>query len=95
MDESIRMLAEGILQLQQEAYEIYIPITNDLCSRVADQDEVEQVLDYMLAFCGSEDVLRLFKRICRRYLHIYPECITQEIYAYKDLYDSDEENDNE
>lgn len=53
------------------------PITNDLCARMASEDEVEYTLDRMLDFCSDEKMLLLFKKICRKYYRIYPEMIAR------------------
>ena len=29
----------------------------------------------------------VFKRVCRKYIYLYPEMVTSEIYTYKDMYE--------
>ena len=94
-DEMVRTIGESYVQLSEMAYEQYKPVAQDLCSRIAPEDETEYTLDRMLDFCGSEKVLDLFKMICRKYIFIYPEMISSEIQAYREMYDNNEDEYNE
>lgn len=40
MDEKSYQIAEQIAQLHQEAYEIYLPLVEDVCSRIVSEDEL-------------------------------------------------------
>lgn len=42
--------------------------------------------------CNSDGMLNLFKRVCRKYIYLYPEMITSEIYTYKDMYEETEKD---
>ncbi len=68
-------------------YMTYKPMVEDICSRQASEDEVENLLDYMISHCGTERMLNLFKKVCRRYYYQYPKMITFEVYAYKDMFE--------
>ena len=80
-------LRERINGLFEEAYEQSLPLTEDLCSRLATMAEVEYVLDRMLDVCGTDKMFGLFKKICRKYYDIYPEMVVSEIQAYREIYD--------
>lgn len=82
VQEMIHMFAE----LNELAYCTYKPIVDDICSREATESEVEHLLDYMVGICSDERTLGLFKRVCRKYLYLYPEMIESEINVYKDMY---------
>ncbi len=71
MDEKIYQIAEQIVQLHQKAYEIYLPLVEDVCSRSVSEDELSNLLDYLLDFACDKKILGLYKRVCRRYLYIY------------------------
>ena len=82
-------LAIQIEHINAMAYIEYKPIAYDLCSRIAPMDEVEYILDRMLDFCGCDEVLALFKKICKHYYEIYPEMIAYEINSYREFWDSE------
>lgn len=89
MDDGINKFAIQIKRINEVAYIQYKPIAYDLCSRVAPISEVEHTLDRMLDFCGCDEVLSLFKKICKHYYEIYPEMITFEINSYREFWDSE------
>ena len=64
MDKKIYQLAELIVQLYQKAYEIYLPLIEDVCSRIVSEDELAHLLDYLLDFACDEKILGLYKRVC-------------------------------
>ena len=72
MDENIYQIAEQIVQLHQKAYEVYLPLVEDVCSRIVSEDELSHLLDYLLDFACDEKILGLYKRVCRKYLDVYP-----------------------
>lgn len=81
--------AEQIDQLHKNAYDIYLPLVDDLCRRVVSEDELSHVLDYLLDFACNEKMLELYKRVCRKYLHIYPSCIKFYIEAYQKMWEEE------
>jgi len=63
---------------------------------VVDDVRVERLLENLLNYAGhSEEALALFKRLGRYYYDQNPELITDYVMTYRDLYDSDDENENE
>ena len=81
MDENIYRIAEQIVQLHQKAYEVYLPLVEDVCTRTVSEDELSHLLDYLLDFACDEKMLGLYKRVCRKYLDVYPGCIRDHIDA--------------
>lgn len=65
MDEKIYQIAERIVQLHRKAYEVYLPLVEDVCSRIASEDELSHLLEYLLDFACDEKILGLYKRVCR------------------------------
>jgi hypothetical protein len=86
-EEDIRTFAEQIKALNNQAYMYYKPIAEELCKGRASESEVENVLDWMVEFCCSDEMLNLFKRICRCYYERYPEMIAFEINGYREMWD--------
>ena len=59
MDEEIYKIAEQLVQLHQKAYEIYLPLVEDACSKIVSEDEQLHLLDYVLDFACDEKILEL------------------------------------
>ena len=56
MDEKIFWLAEQIVQIRQKAYEVSLPLVDDVCSRTVSEDELSHLLDYLLDFACDEKI---------------------------------------
>ncbi len=91
MDENIFQIAERIVQLHQKAYEVYLPLVEDVCSRTVSEAELSHLLDYLLNFACNEKILELYKKVCRRYLYIYPSCIKLYIEVYREMWEDEGE----
>lgn len=89
MDENIFQIAEPIVQIHQNAYEIYLPLVDDVCSRTVSEDELSHMLDYLLGFACDEKILKSYKMVCRRYLYVYPRCIKFYIEAYREMWEDE------
>mgnify|MGYP001037232916 CR=1 FL=1 len=72
MDERIYQIAEQIVEIHQKAYEVYLPLVEDVCSRTVSEAELSHLLDYLLDFACDEKILKLYKKVCRKYLYVYP-----------------------
>lgn len=90
MDGRIYQFAEQIVQLNQKAYEIYLPLVENVCSREVSEDVLFRFMDYLLDFAYDEKILELYKRGCIRYLYTYPNCIKFYIEAYRDMWQDEE-----
>ena len=88
-NDDLSKLAIQIERMNELAYIQYKPIAYDLCGRIAPISEVEHTLDKMLDFCGCDEVLKLFKAICKHYYEIYPEMIACEINSYREFWDNE------
>ena len=96
MDERIYQIAERIVEIYQKAYEVYLPLVEDVCSRTVSEAELSHLLDYLLDFACDEKILGLYKKVCRKYLYVYPRCIKFYIEAYWEMWEDEEkclEND--
>ena len=92
LNDFAREIGESHLMIQALAYQEYCPIAYNMCSREAPEEEVAYHLDRMVSFCGTDDMLDLFKMVCRRYWRLYPDLIGHEILLYKEMFESDDEN---
>lgn len=73
--------------LNDMAVREYTPLVDDICIRIAQRNEVERLLDYLFDFAGNDQVLLLYRRVCRHYYQIYPESIAYYIMEYRKEYD--------
>ena len=73
----------------RQSYEFYLLLVEDVCSRIVSEDELSHLLEYLLDFACDEKILELYKRVCRRYLYVYPGCIKFYIEAYREMWDED------
>ncbi len=93
MDGTIDFIVESIKNINRQALLVYKPIVEDICSgRTVGVKELENVLDGLLSVCLSDEMLSLFKQICRKFYNQYPEIITGYVMFYKEMYEG-EEND--
>ena len=87
MKEQIYQCAERIMQLNKIAYDAYLPLVEDVCSRKVSEDELSHLLDYMLGFAHDFKMLELYKRGCKKYLYIYPDCIEYYVKEYWEMWE--------
>ncbi len=87
MDERIYQIAEQIVEIHSKAYEVYLPLVEDVCSRTVSEAELSHLLDYLLDFACNEKILVLYKKVCRRYLYVYPGYIKLYIEAYREMWE--------
>ncbi len=80
-------MAKALSELQDRAVEAYLPLVNDICNRKATEDEVDNLLTWMFDFVRNENMLLLFKKVCRTYLYTYPEVVGFYIMEYRKEYD--------
>lgn len=89
MEESIFQIAERLKKFCQEAYDIYLPLVEDVCSRKVSEDELSHLFDHLLDFAYDERILDLYKRVCRRYLYVYPNCVKFYIEEYRETWEDE------
>ena len=46
MNENIYQIAEQIVQLHQKAYEVYLPLVENVCSRTVSEDEDSYTVEF-------------------------------------------------
>ena len=91
MTQGFEHICNMIQQLNDDLLQFYTPAVQDICSREEiTESELEHFLDYLVSACISNDMLLLFKKVCRRFYKEYPETITEYIMIYKEMYESTE-----
>ena len=88
MDGTIDFIVESIKSINRQALLVYKPIVEDICSgRTVGVKELENVLDGLVSVCLSDEMLSLFKQVCRKFYNQYPQIITDYVMFYKEMYE--------
>lgn len=88
--EIFREIAQNIQAVYKQAINVYQLRVNDVIrDKNVSQDEIEHLFDGMLDFCDNTEMLLQYKRLCRHYLHIYPQIVGYYINAYRECWDSE------
>lgn len=86
--DGIKALIEATKGLSEWALAIYEPIVDDICSKEsASREEVEEVLDWLVSTCISDEMIKLFKKVCNKFDDIYPDLIKEYTLLYKEMYE--------
>lgn len=87
--EHLKPLVEHMKYIHDMAVVAYTPLVNELCSRKAERNEVELMLDWLLMYAGDDRMLKLYKQVCRTFWQTYPDSIAFYIMEYRKEYDPD------
>jgi hypothetical protein len=84
-------LAEYGQQLARQAVHQYSAEAEAILKvKSRDSQRIERCLDGMLDFCFDDEMLSLYKKLCRYYFAIDPEATVSYVNAYHEMWD---END--
>jgi len=87
--DALRPVCARLAEIQREAVAQYTPVVeNILRTGSRDVRAIEQTLDGLLDFCGSDPALQLYRRLCRHYFSIDPAAAVQYVHAYREMWDS-------
>ena len=87
--EKIRPLIEYTQQLAREAEKLYtLEVATIIRNQDRDPKRIEHCLDGILGFCFDNNMLLLFKKLCRHYYTIDPVATSEYVYFYKDMWDN-------
>lgn len=93
--QSVSAIAELMQGLQAIAVAQYTPVVETIiATRSHDVRQIEHTLDGLLDFCGQEQALLLYRRLCRHYFDIDPAATTSYVYAYRELWESEDVDEN-
>lgn len=91
---SVTDIASQIQELNRQAVRQYTPIINNIIlTNNRDVPQIEHTLDCLLDFCGYGPALQLYRQLCRYYWDIDPEATAFYVNSYRDLWDSDTEEE--
>ena len=95
MDKDLHDLAKSIVALQKEAVKqtllVYKPKVELLInSSSSDKNAIEHTLDALCELAFDNEVLLLFKKLCRYYYTIDPVATAPQIQFYREMWDNEE-----
>lgn len=88
-DDIVKLVEYG-QSLALQAFSIYSQDVEQIIrTKSTDIKYIERTLDSILGFCFNQDMLNLFKKLCRYYYFIDKQATAEYIYMYKDMYEDD------
>jgi hypothetical protein len=88
--EKIKALAESQEQLAQQAVLQYQPIVAKcLRDKCTDSNQIAYTLDFMLDFCFDEQMLTLYRKLCRYLYSFDTETAIDYVEAYRERWDEE------
>jgi len=92
MVQTIRKIAVAQQQLARQAEQQYsFEVESILRDQCREPQRIERLLDGMLDFCFDDEMLRLYKKLCRYYFKMDPEATASYVYAYREMWDEEED----
>lgn len=83
-------IIDGLRRIHGNAVDAYRPEVEAIIQTGSRSvDRIEHTLHGLLAFCGDDAALALFKRLCRYYWDLDPEATARHVFAYREWFDSD------
>jgi len=100
MDKELHDLVKSIVDLQKEAVKQTLnywkpEAENIIISENKDINRIEHTLDALCEVAFDEEVLKVFKSLCRYYYTIDPLATAEHVDIYREMWDNKEENDRE
>jgi hypothetical protein len=93
--QAIGELAAAQQQLARQAEQQYsLEVSSILRDQCCEPQRIECLLDGMLDFCFDDEMLRLYKDLCRYYFKINQEATVSYVNAYREMWDEDEDFKN-
>lgn len=90
--ENIKPLVEQIALIHHKAYYEYKPQVETLISaRVSDDIRIQHLLDCLLDHACNDEILFLYKKLCRYYWDINPQATVDYVNYYREMWDNEED----
>ena len=94
MIEEIKKLIELQQQLTKQAVDIYKQEVDEIIrSKTTNDNKIQLTLDYMLSFCFDDQMLLLYKKLCRYYWDLNPQATADYINYYREMWDEESEKE--
>lgn len=92
MIEEINKLVQQQQELAKRAFKEYLPIVEDIiATQTKDINQISFTLDYMLDFCFDEQMLLLYRKLCRYLYDIDQGVAVSYVNAYRETWDEESE----
>lgn len=96
MDDELKKIVMVLKQLTEQALNEYSALVNKIIlSETQDQMVIEHALDGLLDFCYDDNILILYKKLCRYYYYINPSATVFYVNAYREMWDRDSDKSDE
>ena len=97
IDSGIKELAKTIITLQEKAVKqtllYWKPIAEQIINtKSRDSNEIEHALDALNEVAFDDEVLIMFKKLCRYYYDIDPQATAVQVQFYREMWDNEDEN---
>ena len=90
--QSIGEITHACSRLARQAEKQYAPEVEDILrTQCRDSQRIEHLLDGMLDFGFDAAMVGLYKNLCRYYFEIDPKATASYVYAYRDMWDEEEQ----
>ncbi len=92
----IKELGNAIVTLQREAVKQTLLYWKPEAERIIDTkskdiNDIEHTLDALCEVAFDDEVLIIFKKLCRYYYEIDPQATAEQIQYYREMWDNNEE----
>jgi hypothetical protein len=100
MDKELHELAKSLVNLQKEVIKLTLAYWKPEAEKIInseskDINRIEHTLDALCEVAFDEEVLKVFKSLCRYYYNIDPLATAEHVDIYREMWDNEEENDSE
>ena len=86
--ENISSLADSLMAMYRQSYNVLLPIVDDICQRKESvtQNELDHCFDYLLNISCTDFGKRLFDRVCVTFKSKYPDSVEFYVKENESLY---------
>ena len=93
-DERLSELAIKMKEIGSTAVSLYTPEIAAVCLCFARGEQVSEdalacLLDRMLGFCFEEEMVELFRKLCRAAFEQHPKVVTEYVFLFRNLWDEE------
>ena len=89
----LKPLMEQIELIHHTAYYEYKPqVEQIIASKIKDDNSIQRLLDHLLDHSCNDEVLNLYKKLCRYYWDFNPQATADYVNYYREMWDNEEES---